>query len=230
VIAELASHFHVIAPDQLGFGGTESPADGRFGRAAWTAHALALLDHLGIERVSIIGNSMGGAIALSLAAARPEAIDRLVLMGSVGVRTTITDGLDRVWGYTPENRHRMRELVELFAYDDTIATEDLVDLRYQQTLDPARRHAYESMFPAPRQRWLDDLALDKDELARIGQPALLIHGLNDEVIPLHSTLRLMELLPNSDAHVIGHCGHWVQIEQRDKFMQQVRGFLTEDAS
>ena len=55
-------------------------------RAAWTDHALALLDTLGIGTVDIVGNSMGGAIGLSIAAARPQAVRRLVLMGSVGWR------------------------------------------------------------------------------------------------------------------------------------------------
>jgi 2-hydroxymuconate-semialdehyde hydrolase len=119
----------------------------------------------------------------------------------------------------------MRELIELFAYDASILTDDLVWMRYEQSLDPERRASYEAMFPAPRQRWLDDLALDGDTLATITQPTLLVHGFNDVVVPKESTLRLMEVLPNADAHLIGHCGHWVQIEQTQKFMDIVCSFL-----
>jgi 2-hydroxymuconate-semialdehyde hydrolase len=225
IIGDLAQSFYVIAPDQVGFGGTQSRPDGRYGRAVWTEHALALLDTLGLERVSVIGNSMGGAIALSLAASRPEAIERIVLMGALGVRFPLPDGLDRVWGYTPDHVARMRELIGLFAYNPSIVTDDLVSMRYEQSLDPERRASYEAMFPAPRQRWLDDLALDEDALASITQPTLLVHGFNDVVVPKDSTLRLMEVLPNADAHLIGRCGHWVQIEQTQKFMDIVRGFL-----
>ena len=60
-----------------------------------------LLDTLGAGTVDIIGNSMGGAIALSIAAARPAAVRRIVLMGSMGVAMALPRGLDTVWGYTP---------------------------------------------------------------------------------------------------------------------------------
>ena len=73
VIPALSQARRVIAPDQLGFGGTATGAQRAYGRAAWTGHALALLDTLGTGPVDIIGNSMAGAIALSLAAARPGA-------------------------------------------------------------------------------------------------------------------------------------------------------------
>jgi len=62
----------VVAPDQLGFGGTATGERRTYGRTAWTDHALAPLDTLGIGTVDIIGNSMGGAIALSIAAPGPR--------------------------------------------------------------------------------------------------------------------------------------------------------------
>ena len=82
----------MIAPDQLGFGGTATGEPRRYGRAAWTGHALAVLDALGVGPVDIIGNSMGGAIALSMAAARPAAVRRIVLMGSMGVAMALPPG------------------------------------------------------------------------------------------------------------------------------------------
>lgn len=229
VAGQFAEHFHVIAPDQVGFGGTQSRPDGRYGRAVWTEHALALLDALDIDQVSVVGNSMGGAIALSMAASRPEAVSQMVLMGSVGTRLELPAGLDQVWGYTPD-LERMRGLIELFAHDSSIVTDELVRMRYEQSLDPERRASYEAMFPAPRQRWLDDLAVDDDELASISQPTLLVHGVNDDVIPVASSLRLMGLLPNADAYAIGNCGHWVQIEQTQKFIDVVLAFLCSDAN
>jgi len=76
VIPALSADRRVIAPDQLGFGGTATGERRSYGRAAWTEHALALLDTLGAGYVDIIGNSMGGAIALSVAAARPRTSHR----------------------------------------------------------------------------------------------------------------------------------------------------------
>jgi 2-hydroxymuconate-semialdehyde hydrolase len=229
VLPELARGFRVLAPDQLGFGATERPADGRYGRRAWTEHALAVLDALAVERVSVVGNSMGGAIALSIAAARPALVDRLVLMGTCGLPMQLTPGLDRVWGYTPD-RDAMRELVELFAYDDALATRDLVELRYAQSAQPEARASYEAMFPAPRQRWLDDLALADAELARVDHPTLLVHGRDDEVIPFSASLRALDALADAELHAFSRCGHWVQIERSRRFVDVVVEFLRADAS
>jgi 2-hydroxymuconate-semialdehyde hydrolase len=86
IIPALAADRRVVAPDQLGFGRTATGERRTYGRTAWTEHALAVLDTLGIGTVDIVGNSMGGAIGLSIAVARPQAVRRLVLMGSVGWR------------------------------------------------------------------------------------------------------------------------------------------------
>lgn len=224
VLADLARDFHVIAPDQIGFGGTEAAPDGRYGREVWTRHALALMDELGIERFRIVGNSMGGAIALSVAVARPDAVERLAVMGTVGTRREIPPTLDRVWGYTPD-LEEMREIIRLFAFDQSIVTDDLVRLRYESSLKPDTRASYEAMFPAPRQRAVDDLALDQDELAGIGCPTLVIHGYDDQIIPVEFSLDVMDALPDADAFLIGRCGHWVQIEQTAKFIEAARSFM-----
>ncbi len=226
VLPALAGSFHVVAHDQLGFGRTGRPADGSYGRAAWTRHALALVDALGIERLHVVGNSMGGAIALSMAAERPELVERLVLMGTTGVAFDLPPGLDQVWGYEP-GLEEMRRLVRLFAYDDdAVATDDLVTLRYETSLEPHTRESYEAMFPAPRQRWVDDLALDAATLRSIAQPTLLIHGYEDEVIPFAaSSLKALDLLPNAELHAFRNCGHWVQIEQTKRFTRVLADFL-----
>jgi 2-hydroxymuconate-semialdehyde hydrolase len=230
VLPELAAAFHVLAPDQLGFGTTGRLADTQgYGRRAWTEHALAVLDALSINKVSVIGNSMGGSIALSLAAARPQIVDRLVLMGTCGVPMELSPGLDQVWGYTPD-RERMRALIELFAYDDSLATGDLVEMRYAQSADADARASYEAMFPSPRQRWLDDLALSGAELSSITHPTLLIHGHEDEVIPFSSSLTALQALSNAELHSFSKCGHWVQIEQTRRFLDVVVDFLRADLS
>ncbi len=82
----------------------------------WTSHALGVLDALGIERAHVVGNSFGGSLAMSLAIRHPERVERLVLMGSVGVPFAITPGLDAVWGYEP-SVEAMEGLLHLFAYD-----------------------------------------------------------------------------------------------------------------
>jgi pimeloyl-ACP methyl ester carboxylesterase len=225
IIPALAKTRRVIAPDQLGFGGTATGEPRTFGRTPWTEHALRLLDTLGVEQVDVIGNSMGGAIALSLAAARPAAVRKVVLMGTMGVAMALPAGLNTVWGYQPSVEN-MREVIGLFAYDRSLITDDLVEMRYRSSLHPPVRDSWAAMFPAPRQRWVDDLALSGADLAAIRQPVLMVHGRDDQVVPWQrSSQPLVDLLPDVRLHVIGGCGHWTMIEKTADFLAVVEPFL-----
>jgi pimeloyl-ACP methyl ester carboxylesterase len=226
VIPALSADRRVIAPDQLGFGGTATGEPRTYRRAAWTAHALALLEALGVDTVDIIGNSMGGAIALSLAIARPQAVRRIVLMGSMGVAMALPSGLDTVWGYTP-GVEQMREVIGLFAHDRRLITDDLIQLRCQASLHPPVRDSRQAMFPPTRQRWVDDLALPGAELASVHVPVLLVHGRDDRVVPWRaSSAQLLDLLPDARLHVLSGCGHWTMIEKTAGFLAVVRPFLS----
>jgi 2-hydroxymuconate-semialdehyde hydrolase len=225
VLPALARTRRVIAPDQLGFGGTATGEERQYGRAAWTDHASALLDAFGLDQVDVIGNSMGGAVALSLALARPHALRRIVLMGSMGVAMTLPRGLDTVWGYTP-GIENMRAVVDLFAYDKSLLTDGLVELRYQASREPKVRASWAAMFPAPRQRWVDDLALSGAELAAVAPPVLMVHGRDDQVVPWGvSSVRLLDALPDARLHLLAGCGHWTMIEKTAEFLDVVGPFL-----
>lgn len=223
----LSEGFRVIAPDQLGFNRTQPSGPVEYGRKLWTDHALALVDELGLERFSVVGNSMGGAIALSLAVARPEAIERIVVMGTMGIAGEIPPGLAEVWGYDP-SPEAMRRLIELFAYDQSIVTDELIQMRYEASAEPTVRDAFEAMFPEPRQDGVDDLALSEAELRSIERPVLLAHGYHDVIVPMRSTsLPLMDVLQDAQLHAFGNSGHWVMIEQARAFTAAVLAFLQE---
>jgi 2-hydroxymuconate-semialdehyde hydrolase len=225
VLPALREQRRVIAPDQLGFGATASGGKHTYGRAAWTEHALGLLDELGIGQCDVIGNSMGGAVALSLAIARPAAIRRIVLMGTMGIAMALPPGLATIWSYRP-GVEAMREVIGLFAYNRALITDDLVQMRYEASLAPAVRACWEAMFPHPQQRWVDDLALSGAELTAVSQPVLLVHGRDDKVVPWRSSSAPMtDLLPDCRLHLLGGCGHWTMIEKTAEFLGVVQPFL-----
>ncbi|MCA8202531.1 MULTISPECIES: alpha/beta fold hydrolase [Burkholderia] len=222
----LAEQFRVIAPDMAGFGETERPRDYVYSMDHWVDHALGLLDALGVERAHVIGNSFGGALALALAIRAPERVGRLVLMGAAGTRFTLTEGLDAVWGYTPSIAN-MRGLLDIFAFDRTLVNDELAKLRYDASVRPGYQEAFANMFPAPRQRWVDALASDEVKLRALPHDTLIVHGREDRVIPLDSSMRLLELLPNAQLHVFGNCGHWTQIEHAARFNRLVIDHFSE---
>ena len=129
LFAPLSEGFHVIAPDMAGFGFTERVPGAVYNMNGWVRQTVDLMDAIGIEKASVVGNSFGGALALSLAIRHPGRVDKLVLMGSMGVSFPITYGLDQVWGYKPSEAS-MEELLELFTYDHSFATKELVKTRY----------------------------------------------------------------------------------------------------
>ena len=226
VMPELARQRRVIAPDMLGFGYSERPANPDYQRDVWVEHAIGVLDALGIEQADLVGNSFGGGIALALAIRYPQRVRRLVLMGSVGVSFPITDGLDRVWGYEPSFQ-TMRSLMDTFAYDRALVTDELAELRYQASIRPGFQESFAQMFPAPRQRWVDGLASNEADIRAVQHETLVIHGREDQVIPLQASLQLAQLIPNAQLHVYGHCGHWTQIEHAGRFARLVEDFLSE---
>lgn len=221
---ELARDYCVVAPDIVGFGYTERPADFAYAMPSWTAHLLGVMDALGIERTHVIGNSFGGSLAMSLAIHHAERLDRLVLMGSVGVPMRISEGLDRVWGYQPSVQ-AMRDMLDLFAYDRSLVGDDLAQIRYEASIRPGVQESFAAMFPAPRQRSLDAMSHAIADIAGIQHPTLIVHGRDDRVIPLASSYALLDLIPRSELHVFGQCGHWTQIEHDAAFTELVRDFL-----
>ncbi|HHX6895845.1 TPA: alpha/beta fold hydrolase [Pseudomonas aeruginosa] len=226
IIPQLAQTRRVIAPDMLGFGYSERPADGKYSQARWVEHAIGVLDALGIQQADIVGNSFGGGLALALAIRHPERVRRLVLMGSVGVSFPITPGLDAVWGYEPSFAN-MRRLMDVFAYDRSLVTDELAELRYQASIRPGFQESFAQMFPAPRQRWVDDLASREADIRALPHETLVIHGREDQVNPLAASLTLAEWIARAQLHVFGQCGHWTQIEHANRFARLVEDFLAE---
>lgn len=225
---KLAKNNRVIAPDVVGFGFTDRPQNYNYTMENWVDHAFGVLDALGLEKTSVLGNSFGGALALAMAIRDPGRVDKLILMGAAGVKFALTDGLDRVWGYKP-SINNMRDLMSLFAFNTELLNDDLVKLRYEASIRPGFQESYASMFPAPRQHGIAMLESCEDDIAQIEQDTLIIHGYEDEVIPYQNGLKLLDLIENSQLHLFRKCGHWTQIEHRVAFNDLIISFLINPA-
>jgi pimeloyl-ACP methyl ester carboxylesterase len=209
-----------------GFGFSDK-ADLVANMARWVGQLTGFLDALGIERASVVGNSFGGGIGIRLAVDHPDRVDRLVLMGSVGISFPITEGLDHVWGYQP-SLENMRRILDYFAYSRELVNDELAEVRYRAALAPGVQEAFSAMFPAPRQRWVEAMATPEDKIRAIPHETLIIHGREDKVIPLDNAYRLLGLIERSELHVFGRCGHWSQIEWAADFNALLVRFLGRD--
>uniref|UniRef100_A0A831X9Z2 Alpha/beta fold hydrolase n=1 Tax=Thermorudis peleae TaxID=1382356 RepID=A0A831X9Z2_9BACT len=229
----LGQRFDCLAPDLVGFGQSEHPDPPLQGMdawmRAWLEQLIALLDLVGIERAHVVGNSMGGAIALHLLWRHPERVRSAVLMGTIGVPFQITPGLDGTWGFYDEpTLERLTQIFRWFVYDPERVGGDLEAIarqRYESTQEPNARRSFAAMFPAPRQRHLDELVVPDDALVSIQQRVLLVHGRDDQIIPLDTSLYLLQRLPRVQLHVFGQCSHWTQIEYRDAFNRLIADFI-----
>lgn len=226
VMPALSKVARVIAPDMVGFGYTERPQGQSYSMDVWVKQAIAVLDALDIKRADLVGNSFGGALAIAMAIRHPDRVRRLILMGSVGVNFDLTYGLDAVWGYTPSVEN-MKKLLDVFAFNKQLVTDDLAELRYKASVAPGIHEAFSSMFPPPRQRGIEALASPEHEIRNIAHETLIVHGREDRVIPVSNSITLSNLIPRAQLHIYPQCGHWTQIEHSARFAQLVANFVGE---
>jgi pimeloyl-ACP methyl ester carboxylesterase len=226
VLPALAENFRVLAPDMVGFGFSERPANIKYGVQTWADQVVGLMDTLDLPKAHLVGNSFGGAIALRIATQHPDRVGKLVLMGSMGVPFPITEGLERVWGYEPSFEN-MRKVLDVFAYSRELVNDELAEVRYRGSIQPGFQESFAAMFPAPRQRWVEAMCTPEDDIRRLPHRTLIVHGREDQVIPVQTSLRLMELIDNADLSVFSHCGHWSMIERTKDFNRSVSEFFSD---
>jgi pimeloyl-ACP methyl ester carboxylesterase len=226
VLPALAENFRVLAPDMVGFGFSERPANIEYGVQTWADQVVGLMDTLELPTAHMVGNSFGGAIALRIATQHPDRVGKLVLMGSMGVPFPITEGLERVWGYEPSFEN-MRRVLDVFAYSRDLVNDELAEVRYRGSIQPGFQESFAAMFPAPRQRWVEAMCTPEDDIRRLPHRTLIVHGREDQVIPVQTSLRLMELIDNADLSVFSHCGHWSMIERTEDFNRNVSEFFSD---
>ncbi|TWH00848.1 2-hydroxymuconate-semialdehyde hydrolase/2-hydroxy-6-oxo-octa-2,4-dienoate hydrolase [Nocardioides sp. J9] len=220
----VARHARALALDIVGFGHTERPADVRYSLRTWTDHVWGFLDALGLEKVSIVGNSLGGRIALQMAEDDQDRLDRLVLMGAPGVGMTMTKGLEALRAYEP-SPEAMRDLLRgHFAVDPDLITDELVQIRYEASAAPGAHEAYRLMFFHPDHAG-GQLAITEEQVRAVTRPTLLVHGREDNIVPVDVALTMLRLLPNADLHVFAGCGHWTQIERAGDFNDVIVQYL-----
>lgn len=220
-LPELSKTGRCIAIDSIGYGQSVVAEDTEYGIREWAAHAVRVLDALGIEKTWIVGNSLGGWVALQFAIDYPERLAGVVSMGTGGAKLT---GALKSHSNPVLTEEGIRETLEKFVVDKSLITDELVSLRYKSALNDTATDRLKQVVEA-RDRDRGALPLDFDALAKLDIPVLLIHGMQDVVIPASRTWDLVQVIPNADAHIFSQCGHWSQVERSTEFNKVVSQYL-----
>jgi 2-hydroxymuconate-semialdehyde hydrolase len=228
----LGSRYDCIAPDFVGFGDSHHPdpppSDARTWNRMRINQVLSVMNALGVERASLVGNSLGGAISLHLLMEAPDRFDRAVLMGTAGGPSSHSprqEVLKMVTFYNDPSAEALARLYSWFIYDLDSFDGDLDEIardRFEQTMRPEVRRSYEAMFAGPLM-----LALPESALRRITHPILIVHGRDDTVNPLEDGLYFLRALPNAELFVFPRCGHWTQLEYPAKFNNLLDQFFSD---
>lgn len=229
-----AGAFRTLLVDQPGFGASDKPpVVGNYYRFA-ADHVVALLDELGIEKVHLLGNSLGGGTAMRLALSHPERVGRLVLMGPGGLSLNLfhadpTEGVQRLMDFAGNpTREALRAFISTMVFHQGLVTDELVEERYLAATAPGAQEALASMGMS---FWNPGTAEDGmlwREAHRLRHPVLLTWGREDRVNPIDGAFAALKLIPRAQLHVFPRCGHWAQVEAADEFAELAITFLLRD--
>lgn len=187
-----------------------------------------LVDQLDLDRVHLLGNSMGGHSAVAFALSWPERVGKLVLMGggTGGASPFVpmpTEGIKLLQGlYREPTIENLKKMMNVFVFDASGLTDELFQTRLDNIL--ARRDHLENFVKSstlnPKQ--FPDFS---HRLHEITADTLLVWGREDRFVPMDTGLRLLAGLPKAQLHVFNRCGHWAQWEHAEKFNRMILDFL-----
>ncbi|MFI1459097.1 alpha/beta fold hydrolase [Nocardia carnea] len=217
----ISEYGRCIAIDSIGYGQSVVAEGTEYGIKDWVRHAVRVLDALGIEKTWIVGNSLGGWLAFQFAIDFPERLLGVVSMGTGGAQLT---GALASHSQPDLSMDGIRATLEKFVVDKSLVTDELVELRYRAALNDTASDRLAAVVAA-RDRDRYALPLDFDVLGQLELPVLLIHGVQDVVIPVSRTWELLNVIPSADSHIFSRCGHWSQVERAVDFNDIVTQFL-----
>jgi 4,5:9,10-diseco-3-hydroxy-5,9,17-trioxoandrosta-1(10),2-diene-4-oate hydrolase len=213
--------FRVLAPDLVGYGASSKPVGIDYTLDLFADTLLAALDKHGVARAHLVGNSLGGAIALRIALEQRGRVDRLVMMAPGGIESRETyfamPGIARMVGdfTSPDfSLEDMRRIVTNLVQDPAVVTDDLVSERYKvartQPKDVLARMRVPDLSP---------------RLGELDMPILGFWGANDGFCPASGAAKFIAACPDARFVTYTNVGHWVMVERAAEFNHMAIGFL-----
>lgn len=214
-----ASRYHVFVPDQIGFGSSDKPFL-NYRVQTMVDFLDAFYRKMGIQRATLIGNSLGGWIAAAYALAYPEKVDRLVLVDSAGLVSTTTDR-NVLLGLNPSSVAGMRAVLNLILYNKAIVTDAFAEQAFAGHMRNNDGYTINAFIDSIQRR--EDV-LD-GRLGSIKQRTLVVWGAQDALTPIAMGNAMHEGIAGSEMVTLDQCGHVPQSECSGRFNEAVLNWL-----
>lgn len=219
-IAALSGNYHVIAPDQVGFGKSDKPLL-KYRVGTYTDFLDKFMSELKIEKASLVGNSLGGWVAADFALKYPAKVEKLVLVDAAGIKPSDVN-LRQIYSLNYSTRDEIRQLVKLVFYNQIIfGSAAFIEESMRLRVEAGDSYTISSL--------IESIKRDEDflngRLGGIKQPTLIIWGKQDGLLPLADGEKFDAEIPNSDLVVFDKCGHVPQVEKAQDFNKTVLEFL-----
>ncbi|MDQ6785363.1 MAG: alpha/beta hydrolase [Acidobacteriota bacterium] len=219
-VTALAQKYHVVVPDQIGFGKSDKPLL-KYRVGTYTDFLDKFLSELKIERASLVGNSLGGWVAADYALKYPARVERIVLVDAAGLKPSEVD-LNRIYALNYSTRDEVRTLLKLVFYNQTVfGNEAFVDQSLSVRVAVNDGYTINSL--------IDSIKRNEDflngRLGGIKQPTLIVWGKQDGLLPLTDAQTFKAQIANSQLVVFDQCGHAPQVEKAMDFNAAVLKFL-----
>ena len=219
---QIGEQARCIAIDTIGYGQSVVAPNTAYGIRAWVDHAVRTLDALGIEKTWVVGNSLGGWLAFQMALDYPERVLGIVSMGTGGAKQTAALKAHANPVLTEEG---IKKTLSMFVVNKDLITDELVKVRFDSAKnDYASDRLMDVVGARDRDRF--EFPLDFEKMKEIKVPVLLIHGVQDVVIPVSRSWDILNIVPHADAHIFSQCGHWSQVEKSEEFNTVIKNYLT----
>jgi pimeloyl-ACP methyl ester carboxylesterase len=231
LITVLADHYHVVAPDWLGFGQTDKLHDFNGGQKRRMWHMTRFIQTMAIEEAAFVGNSMGGTLLLHVAASEQPAWPIAAMVVASGGGYVPFNEARRVLTDYDGSLESMRAIVRTMFYDSRFAADDAyVERRHRASLEPGAWEATAAArLKSPAVPPRDEIFGQPDPLRYelVSVPTLLIAGADDPLREPGYVQPVHERIPCSRLEVFEHCGHVPQLEYPERFNRLTVEFLAE---
>ena len=219
-IVELSEHFRVICVDMIGHGYTDKP-DIPYGIDVYSEHLKNVLDALGLAKVYLSGESLGGWVAAWFAAEHPEYVHSLVLNtpGNVNSKPEVMAALkaSTLKAVLEANYDNVKTRLEWLMYDKSQVTDELIEARYNIYTQPSYQQAVHNIVYLQDVEARKKYTWDASWCNKISVPTLLCWTDHDPTSTVEEGKMLLDLIPGSELAVIESAGHWPQWERVEEF-------------